>query len=109
MKFLPLLLKDKARYYVERLRNISNWSDMEQAFIKEFTVDPNVVLGELRALRCTDYDVKKYTDAFNAKAIKLNQADPGMSAQLKMLFTEGLPYKVKEFLIKERDYHTFSL
>ena len=60
-----MFLKDKARYYVERLRTHVTWGDMKQAFLKEFTTDPNVVLGELRALRCTDYDVKKYTEAFN--------------------------------------------
>lgn len=37
--------------------------------------------------------------------MKLNLADPGLQAQLKMLFSEGLPFKVKEYLIRERDYH----
>ena len=31
-------------------------------------MDPNVVLGELRALRCTDYDVNKFSEEFNSKA-----------------------------------------
>lgn len=26
-----------------------------------------------------------------------------------MLYSEGLPFKVKEYLIRERDYHTFTL
>jgi hypothetical protein len=51
-KFLPLLLKGKASYYAETLRQMANWTTMRFSFIQEFTVDPNVVIGELRAQRC---------------------------------------------------------
>lgn len=57
LKYLPLLLKGKAAYFVDRLRTFTTWGDMKAAFVDEFTVDPNVVIGELRALRCVDYDV----------------------------------------------------
>ena len=42
---------------MDRLRTFTTWDDMKNAFVDEFTVDPNVVIGELRALRCVDYDV----------------------------------------------------
>lgn len=45
---------------------------MKDAFLEEFSVDPNVVMGELRAIRCTDYDVQKYTDIFKNKALRLD-------------------------------------
>jgi hypothetical protein len=57
LKYLPLLLKGKASYLVDRLRTFTAWNDMKTAFVDEFTVDPNVVIGELRALRCVEYDV----------------------------------------------------
>ena len=109
LKYLPLLLKGKAVYFQESLRQAPDWATALKIFIAEFQVDPNVVIGELRALRCVDYDVNKYTDQFNAKAMKLKQTDPGLLAQLKMLYSEGLPFKIKEYLIRERDYHVYSL
>jgi hypothetical protein len=64
MKYLPLLLKGKTAYFVETLRNATSWGIMQQLFITEFTVDPNVVIGELRALRCQDYNVDAFTEKF---------------------------------------------
>ena len=79
-RYLPLLLKGKAAYHAEALRSAPDWDTCEEWFLHEFTIDPNVIIGELRALRCVDYDVNKYTDQFNAKAIKLSQSDPGTIA-----------------------------
>lgn len=57
LDYLPLLLKGKAAYFAEVLRGKTTWQEAQDSFVDEFTVDPNVVLGELRALRCTDYNV----------------------------------------------------
>jgi len=67
-RYLPLLLKGKAAYYSDSLRATADWGTARSSFLQEFTIDPNVVLGELRALRCVDYDVYKYSEEFNTKA-----------------------------------------
>ena len=56
LKYLPLTMKGKA-----------TWAEAEAAFITEFTTDPNVIMGELRALRTVEYDVNKYSDQFQSK------------------------------------------
>ena len=42
------------------------------AFLSEFSVDPNVVMGELRALRTIDQDVNKFADEFMKRVQKLD-------------------------------------
>ena len=79
-RYLPLLLKGKAAYHAEALRSAPDWDTVEEMFLHEFTIDPNVIIGELRALRCVDYDVNKYKEQFNAKETKLGQSDPGTQA-----------------------------
>ena len=32
-----------------------------------------------------------------------------MMAQAKLIFTDGLPFKIKEYLVRERNFHQFSL
>ncbi len=80
MDFLPLLLKGKAAYFSEALRTIATWSSMKSTFIQEFTIDPNVVIGELRAQRCNDFDVEGFTAKFMLSANKLNKSDPAIEA-----------------------------
>ena len=62
LKFLPLTLKGKAAYYADVIRGLATWAEAEASFTKEFTTDPNVIMGELRALRTVDYDVNKFSD-----------------------------------------------
>ena len=52
MDFLPLLLKGKVAYYSEALRTMASRSVTKSSFVAEFSIDPNVVIGELRAHRC---------------------------------------------------------
>jgi hypothetical protein len=75
MKYLPLLLKGKTSYFAESLRSATTWKQMTDALTKEFTVDPNVVIGELRTVRCFDYNVEAFTDKFLASANKLDKAN----------------------------------
>lgn len=62
-------------------------------------------MGELRALRTVDYDVNKYSDQFQEKLMKLDQSDASMMAQAKLIFVDGLPFKIKEYLVRERGFH----
>lgn len=62
LKYLPLTMKGKAAYFADTIRGLSTWAEAEAAFTTEFTTDPNVIMGELRALRTVDYDVNKYSD-----------------------------------------------
>ena len=55
-------MKGKAAYYADVIRGLATWTEAEAAFVTEFTTDPNVIMGELRALRTVDYDVNKYSD-----------------------------------------------
>ncbi len=67
LKYLPLTMKGKATYYADVIRGLATWAEAEAAFITEFTTDPNVIMGELRALRTVEYDVNKYSDQFQSK------------------------------------------
>lgn len=100
--FLPLLLKGRAAYYAETLRNMATWGSRRVSFIQEFTVDPNIIIGELRASRCQDFDVEGFSNKFLQTANKLNKADPGIEAQLKLLYVDSLPFKIKEVLLKDK-------
>ncbi len=64
MKYLPLLVRGKSAYFVDTLRSATSWSQMCSMLMTEFTVDPNVVIGELRTLRCVDYNVDAFTENF---------------------------------------------
>lgn len=108
MNFLPLLLKGRAAYYAETLRMLSSWGARRHAFIQEFTVDPNVIIGELRAQRCQDFDVDGFTNRFLQTANKLNKSDPGIEAQLKLLYVDSLPFKIKEVLLKDKYFQSMS-
>jgi hypothetical protein len=72
-------------------------------------VDQSTIVAEVRAMRCTDYDVNKFTDDFNDKSAKLPSSDPGMRQHLKMLYVDALPYKVKEQLLRSGNYQYMSL
>lgn len=80
MKYLPLLMKGKAAYFAETLRSAPDWPTMTSSFIREFTVDPNVIIGELRAVRCFDYNVEAFTEKFLGSANKLDKANAGVEA-----------------------------
>lgn len=43
-------------------------------------MDPNIVMGELRALRTIDQDVNKFADEFMSKVQKLDQSDISLMA-----------------------------
>ena len=101
-------MKGRAAYYAETLRVIPNWSGRRHAFIQEFTVDPNVIIGELRAQRCIDFDVDSFTNKFLQSANKLNKSDPGVEAQLKLLYVDSLPFKIKEVLLKDKYFQQMS-
>lgn len=75
MKYLPLLLKGKTSYFAETLRSAPDWTSMMAAFTSEFTVDPNVIIGELRSVRCYDYNVDAFTEKFLASANKLDKSN----------------------------------
>lgn len=80
MKYLPLLIRGKAAYFVDTLRGASSWNQMCKLLVEEFTVDPNVIIGELRALRCLDYNVDAFTERFLEVANKLNKGNAGLEA-----------------------------
>lgn len=44
---------------------------MEDAFLKQFKVDINVVLSELDTLRMDNWDVDAYIERFNLKTTRL--------------------------------------
>lgn len=95
----------KAAYFAEAIKSASDWPTAMNLFVNEFSVDPNVIIGELRILRCVDYDVNKYSDDFVAKTARLDKSKPGLQEQLKMIFADGLPFKVKELLHREKGYY----
>ncbi len=80
MKYLPLLIRGKAAYFVDTLRGATSWGQMCALLVQEFTVDPNVIIGELRTLRCVDYNVDAYTEKFLEVANKLNKGNAGVEA-----------------------------
>jgi hypothetical protein len=80
MKYLPLLLKDKASYYADNLKRTSDWTSMKTAFNNEFTVNSNIIIGELRTIRCTDFDVDAYTTKFHQAAARLDKSKGGVEA-----------------------------
>lgn len=80
MKYLPLLIRGKAAYFVDTLRGATNWQLMCQKLVQEFTVDSNVIIGELRALRCVDYNVDAFTEKFLEVSNKLNKGNAGLEA-----------------------------
>lgn len=102
-------MKGKAAYFADVLRGLPTWAEAQQAFLKEFTADPNIIMSELRGLRTVDYDVNKYSEEFQSKVQKLDQSDASLLAQAKLMFVDGLPFKVKEHLVRERDFHQLSL
>jgi len=61
-----------------------------------------MVLAELRTMRTQNYNVGKYTDDFNTKIAKLPVASGGLSEHLKILYIEGLPWKLKDQLLRDR-------
>ena len=38
-------------------------------------------------------------------ANKLNKTDPAIEAQLKLLYVDSLPFKIKEYLLKDKYFH----
>lgn len=102
MKFLPLMLQGKASYYADQLRSCSTWSDMVKKFEAEFKVDPDVIIAELRTMKTQNYNVDKYTDDFNSKISKLDATTQGLTEHLKILYQEGLPWKIKDQLLRDR-------
>lgn len=83
---------------------------MKDAFIDHFTVDETVILAELKALAVQDYDVDKYTEQFNSIASQYSMSNFTVDEQwLKQLYTDALPYKVKEHLQLDREYTKMSL
>ena len=80
MKYLPLLIRGKAAYFLDTLRGATNWQLMCQKLVQEFTVDSNVIIGELRALRCIDYNVDAFTEKFLEVSNKLNKGNAGLEA-----------------------------
>ena len=80
MKYLPLLIRAKGAYLVDTLRGATNWQLMCQKLVQEFTVDSNVIIGELRALRCVDYNVDAFTEKFLEVSNKLNKSNAGLEA-----------------------------
>ena len=82
---------------------------MRSTFLQEFAVDQNAVIAEVRTMRCQDQDVAKYTDEFNAKVSKLRSSDPGLRQHLKILYVDGLPFKLKEILFRDKAYQHMDL
>ena len=72
-------------------------------------MDTNAVIAEVRALRCFDNKVQEFTDEFNTKSSRMPLKDPGVQEHLKLIYTDGLPKRVKEMLLRDRDYQTWSL
>lgn len=60
-------------------------------------MDKHVVIAELKALRCNNYDVDTYVAEFNKSLAKytMNGHD---EMYLKDIFLAGLPFKVSEHL-----------
>lgn len=82
---------------------------MVQKFEAEFATDPEAVIAELRTLRAQNQDVTKYTEEFNAKIAKLAVTTSGVKEHLKILYMEGLPWKVKDQLLRDRTTKTLDL
>ena len=81
---------------------------MIDAFKDYFRVDRNVVIADLKALRCKDRNVEEYTEQFNKMQSRypINGADAEL---MKELYVDSLPYKIKERLALDRAYATFTL
>ena len=62
------------------------------------------MIAEVRAIRCSDNKVTEYTDEFNKKAAKLSLKSAAVQEHLKILYTDGLPWKLKEAMLRDRDY-----
>jgi len=82
---------------------------MISKFKTEFAVDQNTIIAEVRALRCQDQDVTKYTEEFNLKISKLRSTNPGTQEHLKILYVDGLPFKLKEMILRDRHYQFMDL
>ena len=61
-RVLPLLLTEKTAYFADVVRTAADWTAARELLEKEFNVDHNVIIGELRVLRCVDYDVNKFSE-----------------------------------------------
>jgi hypothetical protein len=102
MKFLPLMLQGKTSYYSDQLRACATWNEMVSKFEDEFKVDSDVIIAELRTFKTQNYNVDKYTDDFNSKIAKLDIRTAGLTEHLKILYQEGLPWKIKDQLLRDR-------
>ena len=60
-------------------------------------------------MRCYDNKVQDFTDDFNSKSARMPLKDPGVEQHLKILYTDGLPKKLKEILLRDREYNGWSL
>lgn len=71
LQYLPQALGDNTKWFAPQLRTFTSWSAMEDAFLKQFKVDINVVLSELDTLRMDNWDVDAYIERFNLKTTRL--------------------------------------
>lgn len=81
---------------------------MQEKFSEIFALDKHAVLIDLQALQVKDWDLDAYNSNFNRIASKYswNKADDD---NLKEAYTRSLPYKCKEKMLIDRDYHRMTL
>lgn len=83
---------------------------MKQLFEQQFAVDINVVLNDLDYLRCQSFDIVKFIEEFNHKVNLMPlPLDAGTERIVKERFVNGLPFHVKEHVLRNTNFPLYSL
>jgi|JI91814CRNA_FD_contig_21_1504630_length_278_multi_3_in_0_out_0_1 hypothetical protein len=61
-------------------------------------------------MRCQNFDISKFIEDFNALVSMLQSPmDPGTERLVKQYFADGLPFHVKEHVIRNTNYPIYTL
>lgn len=61
-------------------------------------------------MRCQNFDISKFIEDFNAQVSMLQSPlDPGIERLVKQYFADGLPFHVKEHVIRNTNYPIYTL
>lgn len=75
------------------LRAYGSWGAMSRTFEWYFFVEENVILNDLDSLRCQGFNIAKYTEEYNAKAVRLTHPlDHGTMTLVMRELINGLPF-----------------
>ncbi len=106
--FPSLITGDKSTFAQSELRACSTWNEMMEKFTELFALDKHAVLIDLQALNVKDWDLDAYNSQFNRIASRYHWTKADQD-NLKEAYTRSLPFKCKEKMLIDRDYHGMTL